>query len=70
MLDINLSLIGLNLWNSVPSPTSYFMYKVDNRTEPYSFNFAGSQTTYSNVPIVNTTFISLLNHTNATDFGS
>ena len=67
MLDINLSLIGLNLWNSVPSPTSYFMYKVDNRTEPYSFNYAGSQTTYSNVPIVNTTFISLLNHTNATD---
>jgi hypothetical protein len=63
MTDINLSATDL-LWDSVPNPSSYFTYKVDNfPTEGGAFNYSGSQTSWANIPDTNTSFVKNLNYT-------
>ena len=47
----NVSINATSLWNTVSNPTSYFRYKVDNKTnEEGSFQWSDSQTDWSNVP--------------------
>jgi hypothetical protein len=63
MTDINLSATDL-LWDSVPNPSSYFTYKVDNFPgEGGAFNYSGSQTAWANIPDTNTSFVKNLNYT-------
>lgn len=63
LIDINLSIFR-NLWVSKPSPTNNLMYRIDNFTgQEGAFNWSGSVTTYTAIPIVNNTAIKQLNYT-------
>jgi hypothetical protein len=63
MVDVNISASDL-LWDSVPSQSIYFRYKVDWLSgEGGAFNWSGSQTSWANVPTTNTTFVDYLNYT-------
>ena len=68
MVDVNISQINSDLWRTQSSPSGYFTYKIANFTgEEGAFNWAGSVTSFTNVPIVNVTAIDQLNFTNSTD---
>ncbi|MBW2971041.1 hypothetical protein KY320_02675, partial [Candidatus Woesearchaeota archaeon] len=67
---VNLTIHATNsLWNNTAAHlnTSYFMFKADNRTEPGSFNFAASNTTWLNMTDYNVTFIIDLNYNSTND---
>ena len=65
---INISINGTSLWGSDPSPTSNYQYKIDNVSgENNSFVWSTSNTTYTNMPVVDMTAIIGLNHTDITD---
>ncbi len=67
MIDANISAID-SLWVSKPSPTDYFNYSVDWVSgEEGAFNWTGSTTSWTNVPLVNVTFIDSLNYTDTND---
>jgi len=61
-VDVNLSSPDL-LWDSIPYPSNYFLYKIDKYSSWNSFNWTGSQTVWAQVPVTNTTTISQLNYT-------
>ncbi len=67
-ININLTLID-NLWETDPSPTWRFMYKVANYSgEDNSFNWSGTVTSWTNIPSSPAgMIISYLNYTNVTD---
>ncbi len=69
--DINISLASgsTGLWASKQSPTSYFQYKIDNKTgEEGSFNWSDSITAWTNVDVANTSYkIRNLNYSDSTD---
>ena len=52
------------MWDADASPTSNFRYKIANYTgmDSNSFNWSGSVTTFTNVPISNNTAINLFNY--------
>ena len=66
-MDMNISADDL-LWDTQPTPSSYFQYKVDNYTgKEGAFNWSSSTTTWTNIPVTNTTFVSWFNYSDATD---
>lgn len=48
-------------------PSKYFQFKVDNSSEPNSFNWSASLTWWMNVSATNRTIISALNYSDASD---
>ena len=68
--DLNLSLID-DLWVMKSAPSSFFRYKADNATgttqETGSFNYTGSITTFTNIPLTNESFVKKLNYTDSND---
>ncbi len=67
MIDTNISAID-SLWDSKPSPTDYFNYSVGWVSgEVGAFNWSGSTTSWTNVPLVNVTFIDYLNYSDTND---
>jgi hypothetical protein len=47
----NVSINATDLWNTQSNPSSYYQYKIDNKTgEEGSFNWSDSQTTWQQVP--------------------
>jgi hypothetical protein len=67
MIDANISALG-NLWYSKPSPTDHFNYSVGwFSNEIGAFNWTGSTTGWTNVPMVNVTFICYLNYSDTND---
>jgi hypothetical protein len=66
-VDTNLSATRM-LWETQPNPSSYFQYKIDNKTgEAGAFNWSSSITSWTNIPVSNITAINWLNYTDATD---
>jgi len=67
MVDVNISADDL-LWDSEPNPSNYFQYKVDiYPNESNSFNYSGSVTNWTDIPISNNTIIDFLNYTDTND---
>ena len=71
-VDVNLSLEGTGIWDSAPSPTGYFTYKIDNYSagtdsESNAFNDTYSTIVYTNVPQSNTSVIANLSYDNSSD---
>ncbi|MBW2984593.1 LamG domain-containing protein, partial [Candidatus Woesearchaeota archaeon] len=65
-LDVNLSATAL--WQSVSFPSSYYQYKIDEYPgEANSYNESASTITWTDVPLVNETFIRFLNYSDAAD---
>ena len=66
-VDVNISAEDL-IWEQQQSPSSYYRYKVDSYPqENGSFNYTASTTSWTNIPLVNTTFLRLLNYSDAND---
>jgi hypothetical protein len=58
------------MWDTVPAPSTYFRYMIDNVTgEAGAFNWSSpnTTTTWSPIPIVNGSAISYLNYSNIMD---
>ncbi|NIO20639.1 MAG: hypothetical protein GTN76_07845 [Candidatus Aenigmarchaeota archaeon] len=67
IIDANVSAMD-SLWVSAGLPSDYFNYSVDWFSgEIGAFNWSGSTTTWTNVPLVNVTFIDSLNYTDNND---
>jgi len=71
-VDVNISLEGTGIWESVFSPTGYFTYKIDNYTagtdtEYNAFNDTYSVIGYTPVPQSNTSAIANLSYDNSSD---
>ncbi len=67
IIDVNISAQN-SLWLSAPVPSDYFNYSVDWWPgEEGAFNWTGSTTSWTNVPLVNNTFINSLNYTDTND---
>ena len=69
--DVNISLAdgSTGLWASKPSPTNYFKYKIDNKTdEGGAFNWSDSITDWTDVDVANSSYkIRNLNYSDSTD---
>jgi parallel beta-helix repeat protein len=68
-LDVNISASDF-LWDTQPSQSQYFQYKIGNVTgEAGSLNWSSQNTTkeWTNIPLSNGSIISYLNYSNATD---
>ncbi len=69
--DVNISLASgsTGLWASKVSPTSYFQYKIDNKTgEEGAFNWSDSITGWTDVDVANSSYkIRNLNYSDSTD---
>lgn len=67
VIDVNISATD-PLWVSAGLPSNYFNYSVDwFPNEIGAFNWSGSTTTWTNVPLVNGSFIDSLNYTDTND---
>jgi len=50
-VELDIDINATSLWNSVLNPSTYYRYKVDNKTgEEGSFDWGESQTTWKNMP--------------------
>ena len=59
---------GTWIFSAAAAGTSYFQFAADNTTlEPGSFNWTGSQTTYTNVDETEQNYVSYLNYSDAND---
>ena len=58
-----------SLWESSVGKlnTTYFRFKADNRTEPGSFDYASSQTSWTNMTSYNISLIKELNYSDSND---
>ncbi|NQV09350.1 hypothetical protein HQ529_05870 [Candidatus Woesearchaeota archaeon] len=66
-VDINISADDM-IWDTQPAASRYFQYKVDNFTsELNSFNYSGSITNWTYIPISNNSIIDFLNYSDPTD---
>ncbi|MBN2330682.1 MAG: right-handed parallel beta-helix repeat-containing protein [Candidatus Aenigmarchaeota archaeon] len=68
-IDINISAEDL-LWDTQPSPSDFYKYKIDNVTgEQGSLNWSSDNTTktWTPIPLVNGSAISYLNYSDASD---
>ena len=69
-INVNLTIYANDsLWQSPTGilNTSYFRFKADNRTEPGSFDYANSQTSWRNMTSYNISLIKLLNYSDSKD---
>ena len=64
---LNITINGTALWSSAALPSDYFRFKIDNSTEPGSFTWASSLTSWTNVPASNLLAIVELIWSEATD---
>ncbi|MCX8159230.1 MAG: LamG domain-containing protein, partial [Candidatus Pacearchaeota archaeon] len=49
---VNVTIKATDFWKMATNPSSYYRYKIDNSSELNSFNWAGSVTTFSNMPSI------------------
>jgi len=63
----NISIEGLQLFESSEHPSKYFQFKADNSSELVSFNWQGSLYSWTNLPSSTTHAITELNDTDDTD---
>jgi hypothetical protein len=47
---VNVSIMATDIWNSVVNPNAYYKFKIDSSAEPGSFGWAGSITSFTNMP--------------------
>ncbi|MCF7910491.1 hypothetical protein K9L16_02355 [Candidatus Pacearchaeota archaeon] len=66
--EVNVSLNSSSLWTSVSHPSSYYQYKIDNKSgEEGSFNSSFSQINWAQMPALTGNAIANLNWLNSTD---
>jgi hypothetical protein len=66
IVNVNISATGL--WSTQPNPSNYFKVKVRESSETGSFNLAGSQTSWTQMPSLNNSvMISKLNYSDSVD---
>ncbi|HLC73088.1 MAG TPA: hypothetical protein VJH20_00455, partial [Candidatus Nanoarchaeia archaeon] len=68
----NVGVHATNLWQSISNPSTYYRFKFDNATtngisENGSFIWAQSTVTFTDVPLIQTTGLTDLNYSDATD---
>jgi len=67
LTNVNISLID-DLWIRKSAPSAFLQYKIDNTTdESGSFNWTGSITVFTNIPLSNSTIIDKLNYSDMND---
>lgn len=67
IIDVNITADDM-IWDTQPSASKYFQYKVDiYPNESGSFNYSGSVTNWTYIPISNESIIDFFNYTNTND---
>lgn len=68
VIEVNITELGISLWNSTATPNDLYQYKTDNVTgEEGSFNGTRSAITYTNMPKDNLTVLAGFNHSDLQD---